>query len=502
MHQQQTTFKSLEEVMSKFQLSAIVWSTLTCCAVLVSSLTNAASAQQAGFEGLPSYPGFAQTGTSNAGAAQASPAPQVGAPQVAAPQVAAPQVGAPQVAAPQVTMSQAQPAFSEQQLINSMTNSVAPAAQNPAATQAGAQPPATMQSPASALSTASDESLANATASMEDAHAAAMESTLTELEAAHAHAYNTLAAVLEKVPADARPALQQAMEQSRQGYQKARDNRERVVAHKMNSQNARRGRHSVAGNGTSGQYMQAGQHSQAGANGQPGLFAGQQPSGQLPNPQQALQNQQSQQNQQVQQNQQGYAGQRPNPIQARTASGPSQPNYGTAQFNTAQGASSGAPQGSMQGSTLGLIEGTTSGSSQANPSVAQPANRNYSTPEMNRAAPGRPLINGVNGTAQGNNFGVPANQRNPNFGTSQPNNAAQGSNRQNLSGQNVAGQNVTGQSVNGQGMPRPSTPDLNRYNQAKPSAGNNSQPGTATGAGTPPTGSNPGFGFSGSGTRQ
>ncbi len=446
--------------MSKFQLSAIAWSTLTGCAVLVSSLTNAVSAQQAGFEALPSFPGFAQTGTSKDGAAPTSTTPQA-------------------------AMPQAQTAFAEQQLINSMTNTSAPAAQNSLALPTSSQARATMQpsegatagtmtgtmagTMTGAMATGSDESLANATASMEDAHAAQMESTLTELEAAHAHAYNTLAAVLEKVPADARPAIQQAMEQSRQGYQKARDNRERVVAQKLNLQNARRGLQSVAG--------------------------------QRPNPQQGQQ--QGQQNQQGQQIQQGYAGQRPNPM-ARTVSGPSQPNVGTAQFNTAQGASSGVPQvsmqgsmqgatqRSMQGSTPGLIEGTTSVNPQTNPSVAQPGNRNYSTPEMNRSAPGRPMINGVNGSAQSNNFGVPASQRNPNYGATQSGTAAPGSN----------GQNVNGQNVNGQGMSRASTPDLNRYNHTKPNAGYNSQPGTATGTGTQPTGGNPGFGFNGSGNRQ
>ncbi len=451
--------------MSKFQLSATKWSKLVCSAVLVSGLSNAASAQQAGFEGLPSFPGLTQTGTTPAVATQ------TGTPQSST--------------APQVAMPQSQSAISEQQLINSMPNSLAPAAQNPV----GSQAPAKVQSAVGAMGATGDESLANATASMEDAHASQMEATLGELQAAHAHAYNTLAAVLDKVPADARPAIQQAMEQSRQGYQKTFENRERHLANTLRSKSARRGRDGVAGNGRSEQLMQAGQHGQhrqPGSNGQPGFDGRQgQFSGQQSNVQQG---------QQMQPGQQGYAGQRPNPIQARTVSGPSQPSIGTAQYNnTAQGASSGSPQGS----TPGLIEGIPSINPQANPSVAQPGNRNYSTPEMNRAAPGRPLINGVNGangvngTAQGNNFGVPANQRNPNFGTNQPG-SVQGSN----------GQNVNGQNSNGQGMSRPSAAEINRYNQTKPNNGYNSQPTTSTGSGSTPTGNAPGTGFNGFGTRQ
>lgn len=471
MPQQQTTFQSLEEVMSKFQLSATKWSKLVCSAVLVSGLSNAASAQQAGFEGLPSFPGLTQTGTTPAVATQ------TGTPQSST--------------APQVAMPQSQSAISEQQLINSMPNSLAPAAQNPV----GSQAPATVQSAVGAMGAVGDESLANATASMEDAHASQMEATLGELQAAHAHAYNTLAAVLDKVPADARPAIQQAMEQSRQGYQKTFENRERHIANTLRSKSARRGRDGVAGNGRSEQHMQAGQHrqqSQPGFDGRQGQFAGQQP-----NLQQGPQSQVNQQGQQSQTGQQGYAGQRPNPIQARSASGPAQPNFGTAQFNSARDTTLGASSGSPQGSTPGLIEGIPSINPQANPSVAQPGNRNYSTPEMNRAAPGRPLINGVNGangvngTAQGNNFGVPANQRNPNFGTNQPG-SVQGSN----------GQNVNGQNSNGQGMSRPSTGELNRYNQTKPSTGYNSQPTTTTGNGSTPTGNAPGTGFNGFGTRQ
>lgn len=436
MPQQQTTFQSLEEVMSKFQLSATNWSKFVCSAALISGLSNALSAQQAGFEGLPSFPGFTQAGTTPTGAAPTS-------------------------------TPQSQSAISEQQLINSMPNTVAPAAQSPALSQA----PAATQPAVNSMGAGGDESLANATSAMEDAHATQMESTLTELEAAHANAYNTLASVLDKVPAEARPAIQQAMEQSRQGYQKARDNRERVVAHKMNTQNARRSRNS--GNGRSEQHMQAGQHgqhSQPGYDGRQNQFAGQQPNAQ-----------------------QGQGGPRPNAMQGRTVSGPSQPSFGTAQFSSAQGATSGTPQGPA----LGLIEGTPSITTQANPSAAQPGNRNYSTPEMNRAAPGRPMINGVNGangvngTAQGNNFGVPANQRNANFGNNQPG-SAQGSN----------GQGSNGQSSNGQGMSRPSASEMNRYNQTKPNAGYGSQPANATGGGSTPTGSAPGSGFNGFGTRQ
>lgn len=445
MPQQQTTFHSLEEVMSKFHLSAINWSKMACSAVLVSGLSNTASAQQSSFEGLPSFPGLTQTGTTPAGATQAStPQSSIN---------------------PQATMPQSQPAYSEQQLINSMPNS---------------QTPATTQSAVGAIGTGSDENLANATASMEDAHASQMESTLTELEAAHAHAYNTLAAVLDKVPADARPAIQQAMEQSRQGYQKTRENRERHIANALRTKSARRGRDGSVANGQHMQSGQHGQHSQPGSNGYPGpngqptQFAGQQP-----NPQQG------------QQNQQGYAGQRPNSLQARPVSGPSQPSFGTAQYNSAQGTTSGTPQGSLQGSTPGLIEGTPSINPQAKPSVAQPGNRNYSTPEMNRAASGRPIINGVGGTGQGNNFGVPANQRNPNFGTNQPG-SVQGSN----------GHNGSGQNTNGQGLSRPSAAELNRYNQTKPSTGYNGQTSTTTGSGTTPTGSAPSSGFNGFGTRQ
>jgi hypothetical protein len=79
--------------------------------------------------------------------------------------------------------------------------------------------------------------------------AAELEAVVAELENAHAQNYNTLASIIDKVPASARPALEQAMENSKRGYQQSRANRERITAMRQAKANARLAK----GNGGQGQ---------------------------------------------------------------------------------------------------------------------------------------------------------------------------------------------------------------------------------------------------------
>jgi len=59
-----------------------------------------------------------------------------------------------------------------------------------------------------------------------------LEQAFSELEAAHAQNYNALQSVLDKVPANVRPTIEQAMENSRRGWQRAKENHDRISSHR------------------------------------------------------------------------------------------------------------------------------------------------------------------------------------------------------------------------------------------------------------------------------
>jgi hypothetical protein len=202
--------------------------------------------------------------------------------------------------------------------INSTT--VQPATTNPSSQPAFGQPATTGQGLAQAMSQPSAGALANA--STDDATAAQLESTIRELEAAHAHTYNTLGSLLDKVPQDARPVLQQAMETSRQGYEKAKGNRERMSAYRLaRSQGMGRDMPSY---GQSSPMVQPGQ-----------MQAGQMQAGQM----QPGQVRTGSANTAAESN--GRGG-----FPGRIASGPVQPSFSSPQFNAPTSAGSGAGFGS------------------------------------------------------------------------------------------------------------------------------------------------------------
>ncbi len=105
--------------------------------------------------------------------------------------------------------------------------------------------------------------------------AAELETTLIELETAHAQNYNTLATIIDKVPAEARPAIEQALENSKRGYLQAKSNRERTTSMRQTKANARLAKsHGQAGRPANFGPMN-GPQGQAGQNGQLGRgFAG------------------------------------------------------------------------------------------------------------------------------------------------------------------------------------------------------------------------------------
>jgi hypothetical protein len=107
---------------------------------------------------------------------------------------------------------------------------------------------------------------------LEDVVAAAdLEVAVTELETAHAQNYNALASVLDKVPASVRPTIEQAMENSKKGYQKARENRERVTAMRQAKAQGRQAR-GKQGQGSAAAGRAPGGQTQSGQSPQGSLF--------------------------------------------------------------------------------------------------------------------------------------------------------------------------------------------------------------------------------------
>jgi hypothetical protein len=109
---------------------------------------------------------------------------------------------------------------------------------------------------------------------LEDVVAAAdLEVAVTELETAHAQNYNALASVLDKVPASVRPTIEQAMENSKKGYQKARENRERVTAMRQAKAQGRQARGKQGqGSAAAGQGRAPGGQTQSGQSPQGSQF--------------------------------------------------------------------------------------------------------------------------------------------------------------------------------------------------------------------------------------
>jgi hypothetical protein len=66
-----------------------------------------------------------------------------------------------------------------------------------------------------------------------------LETTVAELESSHAQSYQVLASVLDKVPENARPAIEQAMENAKRGWQRARENRTRLALLRQSKNEAR-----------------------------------------------------------------------------------------------------------------------------------------------------------------------------------------------------------------------------------------------------------------------